>query len=79
MSQFVVEAAALSVTGALFGIAAGIVLAFLLRATTPLPAAVAPWSIGVGVSLGVLVGMVAGVYPARQASRLDPIDALRHE
>ncbi len=79
MSQFVVEAAALSVTGALFGIAAGIMLAFILRATTPLPAAVAPWSIAVGVSLGILVGMVAGVYPARQASMLDPIEALRHE
>jgi putative ABC transport system permease protein len=79
MSQFVVEAATLSVTGALFGIGTGILLAFVLRATTPLPAAVAPWSIAVGVTLGVLVGVIAGVYPARQASRLDPIDALGHE
>ena len=79
MAQFVVESATLSVTGALLGIGAGILLAFAVRALTPLPAAVAPWSIGLGVSLGVLVGMVAGVYPARQASRLDPIAALRQE
>jgi putative ABC transport system permease protein len=79
MAQFVVESATLSVTGATLGIGLGILLAFAVRALTPLPAAVAPWSIGVGVSLGVLVGMVAGVYPARQASRLDPIAALRQE
>ena len=79
MAQFIVESATLSVTGAIFGIGAGIALAFAVRAFTPLPAAVAPWSIGVGVGLGILVGMVAGVYPARQASRLDPIAALRQE
>ena len=79
MAQFVVESATLSVTGAVLGIGAGIALAFTVRALTPLPAAVAPWSIGVGVGLGVLVGVVAGVYPARQASRMDPIIALGHE
>lgn len=79
MAQFVVEAATLSVTGAIFGIATGILLAFAVRAFTPLPAAVAPWSIGVGVGLGVLVGMLAGIMPARQAARLDPIAAMRHE
>ncbi len=79
MAQFVVESATLSVTGAVLGIVTGILLAFTVRAFTPLPAAVAPWSIGVGVGLGILVGMVAGVYPARQASKLDPIEALRQE
>jgi putative ABC transport system permease protein len=79
MAQFIVESATLSATGALFGIATGLLLAFAVRAFTPLPAAVAPWSIGVGVTLGVLVGMVAGIMPARQASRLDPIAAMRQE
>jgi putative ABC transport system permease protein len=79
MAQFVVESAVLSLTGATIGIVAGILLAFVIRAVTPLPAAVAPWSIGLGVGLGILVGMVAGVYPARQASRTDPIIALGHE
>jgi putative ABC transport system permease protein len=46
---------------------------------TPLPAAVAPWSIVAATLLGTVVGIVSGVYPARRASRLDPIEALRHE
>jgi putative ABC transport system permease protein len=61
------------------GIGTGILLAFTVREFTPLPAAVAPWSIFLGVGLGVAVGMLAGILPARQASRLDPIEALRHE
>lgn len=79
LAQFVVESATLSVTGAALGIGCGILLAFTIRALTPLPAAVAPWSIVLAVVLGIAVGMAAGVIPARQASRLDPIAALRQE
>ncbi len=79
LAQFVVEAATLSSVGALFGILTGIGLAFVIKAVSPLPAAVAPWSIIVAVVLGISVGMVAGIYPASRASRLDPIDALRAE
>ncbi|MFL5403495.1 MAG: ABC transporter permease [Gemmatimonadales bacterium] len=79
LAQFVVEAATLSAVGAMFGIGLGIALAFVVKAVTPLPAAVAPWSIAVGVVLGVSVGVAAGVYPASRASRLDPIVALRAE
>jgi putative ABC transport system permease protein len=79
LAQFVVESATLSAAGAVMGIGFGLVLAFVVKALTPLPAAVAPWSVAVGVILGVGVGVVAGVYPASRASRLDPIVALRAE
>jgi putative ABC transport system permease protein len=79
LAQFVIESATIATVGASIGIVLGIGLAYLVRAATPLPAAVAPWSIGVGVLLGILVGMIAGVYPASRASRLDPIVALRAE
>jgi putative ABC transport system permease protein len=79
LAQFVVESATLSAAGAVLGIGLGLTLAFVVKAVTPLPAAVAPWSVAVGVLLGVTVGIVAGVYPASRASRLDPIAALRAE
>ncbi|MBI2407777.1 MAG: ABC transporter permease [Gemmatimonadetes bacterium] len=79
LSQFLIEAATLSVLGAAIGIAGGIGLAKIVQATTPLPAAVALWSIGAALLLGAGVGIVAGVYPASRAARLDPIAALRQE
>ena len=77
--QFLVEAATLSTLGAVVGIGLGLGAAWVIQATTPLPAAVAPWSLVVATMLGLGVGIVSGVYPARRASRLDPIDALRQE
>jgi putative ABC transport system permease protein len=79
LSQFLVEAATLSTIGAMIGIALGISAAKFVSWKTPLPAAVAPWSLVVATLLGTVVGIVSGVYPARRASRLDPIEALRHE
>jgi putative ABC transport system permease protein len=79
LAQFVVESATLSSVGAALGIGFGLVLAFAVKSLTPLPAAVAPWSVAVGVLLGITVGVAAGVYPATRASRLDPIVALRAE
>jgi putative ABC transport system permease protein len=79
LAQFVVESATLSGAGALLGIGFGLVLAFVVKSLTPLPAAVAPWSVAAGMVLGIGVGVAAGVYPASRASRLDPIAALRAE
>lgn len=79
LSQVLVESATLSTLGALVGVGAGIALAGVVRAVSPLPAVVAPQWVTLGVVLGITVGVAAGVYPAAQASKLDPVDALRHE
>ena len=79
LSQFLVEAATLSTLGAIIGILLGLGAAKLVESQTPLPAAVAPWSLVAATLLGTVVGIVSGVYPARRASRLDPIEALRQE
>ncbi len=79
LSQFLIEASTLGTVGSAIGVALGIALAQLIAAVSPLPASVAPWSIVVGIAIGAGVGIVAGVYPASRASRLDPIDALRQE
>src|ERR1700716_3448018 len=79
LRQFLVESATLSTVGALLGIALGILSAKIISWNTPLPAAVAPWSLVVATLLGTGVGIISGMYPARKAARLDPIDALRAE
>ncbi len=79
VTQFLVEAATLSGTGAVLGATIGVILTGVVRATTPLPAAIAAQWVLLGVFLGVSVGVVAGVYPAVRASTMDPVEALRHE
>ena len=79
VAQFLIEAATLSAVGAILGVALGYGLAALVRAVTPMPASVALWSVVMSVTLGAGVGVLAGFYPARRASRLDPILAMRSE
>jgi putative ABC transport system permease protein len=77
--QVLVESATLSLVGACIGIAIGLVLAQIVQAVSPLPAAIAPFWMLMSVIMGVGVGVVAGIYPAARAARLDPVVALRAE
>jgi putative ABC transport system permease protein len=79
LRQFLAESAAIATVGAAFGIVAGIGLTVLINAVSPLPASVSPVSVVLGVVMGAGVGVLAGVYPASRAARLDPIAALRQE
>jgi putative ABC transport system permease protein len=77
--QMLIESATLSGFGALVGIGIGLGLAQLVQAVSPLPAAIPPFWIGAAAALGVGVGVLAGIYPASRAARLDPVVALRQE
>jgi putative ABC transport system permease protein len=79
LRQFLVESTTLSIVGAAAGVALGFGLSKLVAAASPLPTHVALWSVLLAVGVGAAVGIVAGVYPASRAARLDPIVALRAE
>jgi len=77
--QFLMEAIFLTGIGGVLGILAGFGIAMLVRAATPLPASVTPWSVALGLIVSVSVGLFFGIFPARKAARVDPIVSLRYE
>ncbi len=79
LAQVLIESVTLSTVGAIFGVLAGIGIATLVASFSPMPAAVSAKWVTLGVTLGLSVGIIAGVYPASQASKLNPVDALRYE
>jgi putative ABC transport system permease protein len=79
LKQFLFEAVFLTGTGGVLGIIIGFLIALLVKAATPLPASVTPWSVILGFVVSVSVGLFFGIFPARKAARLDPIISLRYE
>jgi putative ABC transport system permease protein len=79
MWQFLVEAITLSLVGGVIGILIGLLLAWGISAASPLPFAVAGWSLALGMGTTFLIGAVFGTWPAWKAAGLDPVEALRHE
>jgi putative ABC transport system permease protein len=77
--QFLVEALTLSAVGGMIGIALGFVAAFALTILLDWPTRMTPRAIVLAFGISAAIGIFFGFYPARRASRLDPIDALRTE
>ncbi|MGH2426824.1 MAG: ABC transporter permease [bacterium] len=79
LSQFLVEAVVLSVTGEIAGILLGVGGSKLISQLAGWATLVSPWSLVMAVSFAAAVGIFFGIYPAQRAAGMDPITALRYE
>jgi putative ABC transport system permease protein len=79
MFQFLVEAATLTLLGGTIGLALGGGIAWAVNELTPIPASVPLWSVVAALAASAVTGVFFGLYPARKAARLDPVEALRYE
>jgi len=77
--QFLLESVLISIGGGCVGIAFGYFLSWLIAKGADWKTIVTPASIVIAFGVSVVVGVVFGIYPARKASRIDPIEALRYE
>ncbi len=79
LTQFLIEAIAISTIGGCIGAGGGILIAFVSSLAFKFPFVVSVWSVVTGFGLSIAVGVAAEVIPARNAAKLDPITALRSE
>ncbi|HUQ88057.1 MAG TPA: ABC transporter permease [Vicinamibacterales bacterium] len=79
MVQFLVEATVMSLIGGLIGVGVGFLTARTLTAVLDWPTDISPLTFLSAFGVAAIIGIVFGYYPARRASRLDPIDSLRYE
>lgn len=79
VAQFLMETMVLSTTGGILGIFVGIAIPLVVTSYSEIETALSVWPIVLAFGISLLAGVVFGVYPARRAAMLDPIEALRHE
>jgi len=79
LAQFIVEAVMLTSIGGALGVAIGTGIASLIEVLVKIPTAVPMWAVVLSMTAAGGVGLVFGIYPAYRASRLDPVEAMRHE
>jgi len=77
--QYLLEAGVLGIVSSIIGITLGVIVSFAIGSLAGLPSAITPQSIVIGMLFGSLTTIIAGVYPANKAAKLDPIEALRAE
>lgn len=79
LRQFLIESVVMTLIGGVIGIILGVAGAFLVSMIVKIPFVVSLPAVIIAVAVSMLVGIVFGLYPARRAARLSPIDALRYE
>lgn len=79
LAQFLIEATLISITGGLLGVILGVAASYIVKAVLSYPILIQPWSIIISFLVCTIIGIFFGWYPARKASNLDPIEAIRYE
>ena len=79
IEQFLIETTVMSSSGGLIGVLLGVAVPPLVSHLSGMPVVIRPWSPVVAFLIAVSIGVVFGVYPARRAAMLDPVEALRTE
>ena len=79
LTQFLIEAILISITGGIIGILTGCGASAIVRLVGNWPVAIQPWSVVISFLVCTVTGVFFGWYPAKKAAALDPIDALRYE
>lgn len=79
LTQFLTEAAVLTLLGGIIGVLGGIALAYIISGISAVPVAISVPSIIIGVLFSTLIGVVFGLIPSVKAANMNPIEALRHE
>ena len=76
--QFLVETVSLSMIGGILGVLLGVGGVTILKQATQWNAVITPWALSLSLGVSCLTGVVFGIYPARRAAAMNPIEALRH-